>query len=102
MNYTLVVYMALIVNTFLAVLFPTQLGLGDPLGIEEIRQQQFQSFDANTQSYFVEQGVFNADGTPGEQFSKMEELAKSTEGEGGAIVTSLGFGFLDYLLIPTL
>lgn len=99
MNYTLFVVMAIVVNSFLAGLFPSQLGLDDPLGIESIRQQQFNDFDTNTQNYFVDQGVFNQDGTPGTNFELYEELQTAGEQEAGVIVTDLGLSFTDYFKI---
>ncbi len=99
MNYQLFLIMALFVNTFLAALFPTQLGLDDPFGIDSIRTQQFNDFDSNTQAYFVEQGVFNADGTPGNNFETYQSLQTVGQGQAGIVITELGFGFTDYLKV---
>lgn len=99
MNYTLFIYVALITNVFIAGLFPEQVGLGDPLGIEDIRQQQFTNFDSNTQQYFIQQGVFNADGTVGDNFNTYVELQEAGESESGVVVSDLGFSFLDYFKI---
>ena len=99
MNYTTVVYMAIILNTFIAGLFPEQVGLDDPLGIDNIRQQQFNSFDSNTQAYFVQQGVFNSDGTPAQNFDTYKDLQTAGEQESGVVITDLGFSFTDYFKI---
>lgn len=99
MNYTTIVYVALIVNVFVAGLFPEQVGLSDPLGIDNIREQKFDNFDSKTQQYFITQGIYNEDGTPSDNFETFKDLQSVGEDEAGVTVTDLGFSFIDYLKI---
>jgi len=99
MNYGIFVVISLVLNVFIAVLFPEYIGLQDPLGITDIRTQQFNELDGNTKSYYINQGVFNADGTPASNFEDLKDIHLAGEQEAGVTLTDFGFSFLDWVKV---
>lgn len=97
MRYEIFVIISIVMNVFIAGMFPEYVGLDDPGGQTAIVQQKFQALDTNTKEYYIEQGIFNKDGTPAEQYDKLKELAQITETNQGITLTDFGFTFADWL-----
>lgn len=99
MNNDIFFIVAMFLNLAMCLLYPTALGLDDPFGIDSIREQKFNELSAADQNYFIETGVFNADGTPGNNFNELKDLSESGEAGKGVTITDAGFGFLDYIKV---
>jgi hypothetical protein len=100
MKHELFFAIAIFLNVLVSLLYPSVVGMDDPLGIDGIRTQKFNSLSSNDQKYFIENGVFDENGNPtGEYKTKIEELNAIGDGEAGLIITELSFGFLDFVKV---
>lgn len=100
MKHELIFIVGIMVNVYIAVLFPTMVGLDDPFGIDAIRTQKFQDLSVNDQEYFIDNGIFDSSGNPsGDYKDKLQELNAIGQGDSGLIITDLSFGFLDFVKV---
>jgi len=93
------IIMSLTISSFIALLFPVEVGLADPLGLNAERTQSFTDsliLSGGLDVYYTDGTFFDSDGN----VIKLDENIKDSIGvpaEGDqSVVTDTGFGFLDY------
>lgn len=95
----LFITISLIMSAFIAVIFPTEVGLADPLGLDAIRVQNFNDgiIDSSNLATFYTDGVFfDSNGNPIKLDAQVRAAALVPSEGDQSVVTDTGFGFLDY------
>lgn len=87
-----------VIAMFIAVLFPTEVGLADPLGLDEIREQNFanNAITNGLASYYDDGTFFDANGNPVKLDATLKGIGQVPAEGQQSVVTDEGFGFLDY------
>ncbi len=91
-------------SAFIAVLFPVQVGLSDPLGLDAIRVQNFNDGivdSTNLATYYTNGTFFDKNGDVIKLDSKIKDSIQVPAEGDQSVVTDTGFGFLDYPRIIT-
>ena len=99
MNNDILFTVAMFLNLVISLLYPSVLGLDDPLGLDDIREQKFNELSLSDQQYFISTGIYNSDGTPGNNYDQLKTLTESGQSGQGVTITDTGFGFLDYIKV---
>lgn len=95
---------ALMTSVFIAVLFPTTVGLADPFGIDEIRAQNAGNstvLAGNLNNYYANEsvGFFTNDGNVVKTDDQIEDIINLPSSGDQTVFSDVGFGFLDYVKI---
>ena len=104
MDIKLFLPLSLIISVFIALIFPAQVGLSDPLGLDEIREQKFnesKNFDGSLEEYYINDstGFFTTDGNLKRLDSDVKNASAVQQSGDQSVITDAGFGFLDYIRV---
>ncbi len=96
--------LSLMISLFIALIFPGEVGLADPLGLDEIREQKFnesRNFDGSLSEYFINQstGFFTTSGELKKTDSDIRNASAVQQSGDQSVITTAGFGFLDYIRV---
>lgn len=89
-------------SAFIAVIWPTEVGLSDPLGLDAIIVQNFNNGiidSSNLASYYKDGVFFDSNGNPLKLDSQVRDSTQLPAEGDQSVVTDAGFGFLDYVRV---
>ncbi len=104
MDIKLFLPMGLMISVMIALIFPAQVGLEDPLGLDEIRAQKFndtKNFGGGVGQYYTNgsTGFFTQDGVLKRLDGDVVNATNRQQQGDQTVLTETGFGFLDYIRV---